>query len=87
MAQQLIVALVVLLAAVWIGAKYLPEAWRVRFVNRLSQGGSNAWLVRWLNTGASCGSGCSSCKSCDTTATPTAPAAGKHPVIQIHEKR
>jgi hypothetical protein len=77
----------VLVAAVYVGAKYLPAAWRVRIVNRLSKGGADSKLVRWLDTGGSCGSGCNSCNTCETPAEPTPPESGKHRVIKIHQDR
>jgi hypothetical protein len=88
--QELVVALLVVIAAVYIGAKYLPAAWRLRIVNRLSSGGTDSKLVRWLDTGGSCGSGCNSCNTCatdDQPAAPTPPAGSKHRVIKLHEKR
>jgi hypothetical protein len=88
--QQLAVALIVVLAALYVGAKYLPAAWRLRIVNRLSRGGTESTLVRWLDTGASCGGGCKSCRTCEPSTVPVppaAPAAGKHRVIKLHEKR
>jgi len=84
--QELAVAVCVLVAAVYVGAKYLPAAWRVRIVNRLSKGGADSRLVRWLDTGGSCGSGCSSCKTCETPVEPTPPKNGKHRIIKIHQK-
>lgn len=85
--QELVVAAFVLVAAVYVGAKYLPAAWRVRIVNRLSKGGADSKLVRWLDTGGSCGSGCNSCNTCETPAEPTPPESGKHRVIKIHQER
>jgi hypothetical protein len=85
--QELVVALVVAVAAVYVGAKYLPQAWRIRIVNRLSSGGAESKLVQWLDTGGSCGSGCKSCNTCETPAEPAAPEGGKHRVIKLHEKR
>lgn len=88
--QELVVALVVLVAAMYIGAKYLPAAWRLRIVNRLSSGGSDSKLVRWLDTGGSCGSGCNTCNTCSTDdqpAEPSPPAGNKHRVIKLYEKR
>ena len=85
--QELVVALLVLVAAVYVGAKYLPAAWRLRIVNRLSRGGADSTLVRWLDTGGSCGSGCKTCNTCDTPSEPTPPAGTKHRVIKLHEKR
>ena len=84
--QELAVALIVVLATLYIGAKYLPAAWRIRLVNRFSQGGSDSTLVRWLDTGGSCGSGCKSCNTCETPEEITPPAGGKHPVIKLHKK-
>jgi len=85
--QELVVALVVVVAAVYVGAKYLPAAWRIRLVNRLSRGGADSRLVRWLGTADSCGGGCKSCNTCDTPAEPAAPEGNKHRVIKLHEKR
>jgi len=85
--QELVVAAFVLVAAVYVGAKYLPAPWRVRIVNRLSKGGADSKLVRWLDTGGSCGSGCNSCNTCETPAEPTPPESGKHRVIKIHQER
>ncbi|MFC5459404.1 DUF6587 family protein [Massilia niabensis] len=85
--QELVVALAVLIAAVYVGAKYLPAAWRLRIVNRLSSGGADSKLVRWLDTGGSCGGGCKTCNTCETPAEPAPPAGGKHRVIKLHEKR
>lgn len=85
--QELVVGLAVVLAALYVGAKYLPAAWRIRIVNRLSRGGADSKLVRWLDTGGSCGSGCNSCNTCETPAAPAPPAGGKHRVIKLHEKR
>ena len=85
--QELVVGLFVVLAAVYVGAKYLPPAWRIRIVNRLSRGGAGSKLVRWLDTGGSCGSGCNSCNTCETPAEPAPPAGSKHRVIKLHEKR
>lgn len=84
--QELIVALIVLVAAVYIGAKYLPAAWRIRIVNRFSHGGAGSKLVRWLDTGGSCGGGCKRCTACETPAAPAAPAGNQHRVIKLHRK-
>jgi hypothetical protein len=85
--QELVVALVVVLAAVYVGAKYLPAAWRIRIVNRLSRGGADSALVRWLDTGGSCGTGCKTCTTCETPEAPPAPAGSTHRVIKLQEKR
>lgn len=84
--QELVVAVFVLVAAVYVGAKYLPAAWRIRIVNRLSKGGADSRLVRWLDTGGSCGSGCNSCNTCETSEQPVPPTGNKHRVIKIHQK-
>lgn len=84
--QEGVVALVVVFAAVYVGAKYLPAAWRIRIVNRLSRGGADSALVRWLDTADSCGGGCKSCNTCETPEEPTAPAGTNHRVIKIHKK-
>jgi len=85
--QEAVVALVVLCAAVYVGARYLPAAWRIRIVNRLSRGGTDSKLVRWLDTADSCGGGCKSCNSCETPEELAPPEGGKHRVIKLHEKR
>lgn len=91
--QELLVGIIVVLAAVYAGAKYLPESWRRALVHRLSRGGRASALanrlVAWLDTSASCGSGCGSCGSC---ATPEPSAAtgdeqGRGRVIRIHQRR
>jgi hypothetical protein len=87
--QELAVGIIVLFAALYTGAKYLPAGWRRALVHRLSKGGGNSrlvtWLVNVLDTSASCGSGCNSCNTCEP-AEPT-PPAGKGRVIKIHERR
>lgn len=84
--QELVVALVVVLAAVYVGAKYLPAAWRIAIVNRLSRGGADSRLVRWLDTADTCGGGCKACNTCETPEEPTAPEGNKHRVIKLHKK-
>jgi len=91
--QELVAGIIVALAVLYVGAKYLPDSWRRAIVHRLSQGGRQSrlakwlvkWLVNWLDTSASCGSGCNSCNTCGPTE-PT-PPAGKGKVIKIHERR
>jgi hypothetical protein len=86
MVQHVIVAIIVALAALYAGRKYLPAAWRRRAVWLLSRrGGKQSALVRWLDTDASCGSGCDTCKACETT--PAEPPEGKHRVIKLHVDR
>jgi hypothetical protein len=87
--QELIAGIIVALAVLYAGAKYLPDSWRRAIVHRLSQRGRQstlaAWLVKWLDTSASCGSGCKSCNTCAPTE--PAPQPGKGKVIKIHERR
>jgi hypothetical protein len=86
--QQLVVAAIVVLAAAYVGAKYLPAAWRRRIVYALSGGAAESKLSRWLGTGSSCGSGCDSCKSCaPADAAPEASPAGQRRVIRLHRRR
>ena len=85
--QELVAGIIVALAVLYVGAKYLPDSWRRAIVHRLSKGGKQSRLVKWLDTSASCGSGsgCNSCNTCGPTE-PT-PSAGKGKVIKIHERR
>lgn len=85
MIQYLVVAILVALAALYAASKYLPAAWRRRIVHVLSGGGANAdsKLVKWFDTGSSCGSGCDTCKACEA---PAPPEGGKR-VIRLHERR
>jgi hypothetical protein len=89
--EQLAVAGIVVLAAAYVGAKYLPAAWRRRIVYALSGGAAESKLSRWLGTGSSCGSGCDSCKSCapaaPADAPPEASPAGQRRVIKLHRRR
>lgn len=84
--QELIAGVIVALAAVYAGAKYLPSSWRRALVHRLSKGGAQSRLVKWLDTSASCGSGCDSCNTCEP-AEPAPPPRGNGKVIKIHERR
>jgi hypothetical protein len=85
MIQHLVVAVIVVLALLYVGGKYLPKGWRTWLVYHLARRGARqSKLVQWLDTGSSCGSGCDSCKACDDT--PAAPPA-KHRVIKVHERR
>ena len=95
--QEALVGIIVAPAALYVGAKYLPEAWRRAIVYRLSKHGSQSavakrlanFLVNWLDASASCGTGCGSCGSC-ATPEPTAPeetGTGGAKVIKIHPRR
>jgi hypothetical protein len=86
MIQYLVVAFIVLLAAAYIGGRYLPAPWRRLAVYKLSDGRGDGWLARWLDKDASCGSGCDTCGSCETEALPEKDAQGRK-VIQVHLKR
>lgn len=91
--QEAVAGIIVALAVLYAGAKYLPDSWRRAIVQRLSSGRQSrlaGWLLRWLDTSAGCGSsggggGCNSCSSRGPSA-PT-PPAGKGKVIKIHERR
>ena len=84
MIENLIVAVIVVVALLYIVRKYLPAGWRQKLVYRLTtRGASQAKMAQWLNTESSCGSGCDTCKSC---AEPTAEAPSER-VIKIHVRR
>jgi len=87
MAQYLVVALIVLLAALYAGGKYLPVAWRRKLVYKLrDRGRADGRLAKWLDKDGSCGSGCDTCGSCETEPLPEKDARGRK-VIQLHVKR
>jgi hypothetical protein len=77
--QYLIVAVLVGLAALYVGSKYLPAGLRRRIVYLLAGrgGATHAKLARWLDTESSCGS----CKAC---ADPAPPAPAGKRVIKLH---
>ena len=82
--QELAVILIVTVAALYLGAKYLPATLRARLVLGLTKDGRQSPLARWLDTsaGGACGGG--SCNSCAPKAAPTPP--GKHRVIKLHQR-
>jgi hypothetical protein len=83
MVQNLLVALIVGFAALYVARKYLPAGWRKKLVFLLTRrGASQSKMAQWLNTQSSCGSGCDTCKAC---ADPVAPASDR--VIKIHVRR
>jgi hypothetical protein len=85
MAQNLIVALIVLCAAIYVARKYMPKSLREKIVYRLrKRGTADSRLAAWIDVSSGCGSGsgesaCSSCNSC----APADPAAPKEYVIKI----
>ena len=85
--QELVAGIIVALAVLYAGAKYLPGSWRRAIVHRLSKGGRQSKLVKWLDTSASCGSGCNSCNTCGPSEPAPPPGKGNGKVIQIHERR
>jgi hypothetical protein len=87
MVQYLVVTIIVLLAALYAGAKYLPVAWRRKLVYKLrDRGQGDGRVAKWLDKDGSCGSGCDTCGSCETEALPATDAKGRK-VIQLHVKR
>ncbi|MEX5745357.1 DUF6587 family protein [Massilia sp. X63] len=84
--QELVAGIIVALAVLYAGAKYLPDSWRRAIVHRLSKGGKQSALVKWLDTSASCGSGCNSCNTCGPAAPAPPPGKGSGKVIKIHEQ-
>ncbi len=82
MLQNLIVALIVSLAALYAASRYLPASWRQRLVYLLTaRGATQAKMAQWLHTESSCGGGCDSCKAC--AAPEPAPAEGQRRVIKL----
>lgn len=85
MEQAIAAGVIVALAALYVGLKYLPAAWRRRLVHFFTRrGASQAKLVRWLDTGNSCGSGCGSCGACAPG--PVQPSEDGRKVIRLHER-
>lgn len=85
MMQYLVVAVVVLLASLYAGSKYLPKALRQRIVYKLSGGTGKGKVADWLGADSGCGSGCDSCGTCETPATPLPERDEKgRRIIQIH---
>ena len=82
MIQNLIVAVIVVLAALHVARKYMPAGWRTRLVYWLAaHGASQSKTAQWLNTESSCGSGCDTCKAC------AQPEPKTERVIKIHVRR
>jgi len=83
--QELAVVVIVSLAALYLGAKYMPAGLRARLVQHLGRDGRRSTLAGWLGKqgggacgGGSCGTGCAS------TSTPASPT--KHRVIKLHQR-
>ena len=83
--QELSVVVIVSLAALYLGAKYMPAALRARLVQRLSRDGRRSRLADWLGRqgggacgGGSCGTGCAS------TSAPSSPTGRR--VIKLHQR-
>lgn len=73
MLQNILVALIVLLALLHTCRRYLPAALRRRWATALSRRGYDARLLsRVFGLRDGCGDGCSSCGACDS-----GPSAGK----------
>ena len=87
--QELVAGIIVALAVLYAGAKYLPDSWRRAIVHRLSKGDRQSRLVKWLDTSASCGSGCNTCNTCGPSepAPPPGKGKGNGKVIKIHQRR
>ncbi|TFW27651.1 DUF6587 family protein [Massilia horti] len=86
MVQYLVVGLIVVLALLYVAAKYLPASWRARIVYKLSRRGTRqSRLAQWVADADSCGSGCDSCKACEDEEPAQEPTG--HRVIKLHERR
>jgi len=84
--QEILVGVIVALAALHACTKYLPAAWRQRIVFFLTQRGLNQdRLAKIFKTQSSCGDGCGSCGSCESDA-PVQPPEDGRKVIKIHKK-
>ncbi len=94
MMQNLIVALIVFAAAVYVARRYAPKrvgrklsAWLGAAFAMLGWGGAAEVLTRESPAGKSCGSGCGSCGACgDESVAAAAPAGSGHAVIKIHRR-
>jgi len=82
--QELAVVIIVLASALYLGAKYMPASLRARIVLRLTHGGRQSAIARWLDKsgGGGCGGG-----SCGSGCAPKQPdSPGKHRVIKLHQR-
>jgi hypothetical protein len=80
MVQNLIVAVIVVLAAWAVARRYLPKTLRQRaagFTARVARGSGMARMANWLEADlpadSSCGSGCGTCGNCGTGDAKAAP--------------
>jgi len=83
--QELAVVVIVSIAALYLGGKYMPAGPRLRLVRHLTRAGRRSRLAAWLDTaggGACGGGGCNSCAPKNHAPTPP----GKHRVIKLHRK-
>lgn len=79
MIENLLVALIVMLAALYAGVRFLPASWRRRLVSLLTRGATGgATAARWF-------SGESGCSSCDTCKACADPAPARH-VVKLHRR-
>lgn len=88
--QEVIVALIVVVAVLQVCRKYLPASLRQRMVYALAKKGfDQEKLAKLFKTQSDCGSGCGSCGSCDTPARPVVPKDGgpAQRVITLHVQR
>lgn len=80
MAQQIIVGLIVALAAIYAAWRWMPAAWRRAAASQLAAGSHRAGLVdaeraRRLEATIAKSSGCGSCDSCGACAPKDRPSA------------
>ncbi|MDR6860277.1 DUF6587 family protein [Variovorax guangxiensis] len=84
MTQQIIVGLIVALAALYAVWRWMPAGWRRAAAARLASGSQRAGLVdaqraQQLAASLAKSSGCGSCDTCGSCSTPAnSPAQGKH---------
>ena len=83
--QELVVAIIVSFAALYLGAKYMPAGLRTRAVQHLTRDGRRSKLANWLGAqgGGACGGG-GSCSGGGCASTPAAPT--RHRVIKLHQR-
>ena len=83
MGEQLIVGMIVALAALYAVVKCLPAPWRARIAARLASRGPR--MARPIGAASGCGSG-SGCSSCHACARPAAPATSAQRVIMLRQR-